>query len=265
MMFKREWKRNAKSLVIWTVVLSGLILLTLSIFPQFAEQQKEVTKLLQSLPPAMIKAFGMDQLSIGDLTGYYGVRVYAMTTLLGSVYAAMLAANIVAKEENDKTIEFLLAKPVTRSEVLTSKGLVVVVNIIIINTVSFLVSLVGFQIAKEYDVSLKAIYLLTVATIFLHVTFAAVAFLLSTMMRKTRNASSFALGLVFVTYFMSMMSSISEDLSFLKYFSPFKYVDAAPIIYELQLDVLYVSLMIAIISVSIVLAYIIYKKKDIVA
>ncbi|MCQ5365964.1 ABC transporter permease [Anoxybacillus salavatliensis] len=263
-MFKREWKRNAKSLMIWSIVLGGLVFLTLSIFPQFAEQQKEVTKLLQSLPPAMIKAFGMDQLSIGDLTGYYGVRVYMMTTLLGSVYAAMLAANIVAKEENDKTIEFLLAKPVTRGEILTNKWLVVVVNILILNVVSLLVSLIGFQMAKEYDVSLKAIYLLTLATVFLHFTFASIAFLLSTMMRKTRNASSFALGLVFVTYFMNMMSSISEDLSFLKYVSPFKYVDAAPIIYDLQIDPLYTSLMIAIIISSIVAAYAIYQKKDIV-
>lgn len=263
-MFKREWKRNAKSLMIWSAVLGGLVLLTLSIFPQFAEQQKEVTKLLQSLPPAMVKAFGMDQLSIGDLTGYYGVRVYTMTTLLGSVYAAILAANIVAKEENDKTIEFLLAKPITRREILTIKWLVVMVNILILNAVSLLVSFVGFQMAKGYDVSFKAIYLLTMATVFLHFTFAAVAFLLSTMMRKTRNASSFALGLVFVTYFMSMMSSISDDLSFLKYVSPFKYVDAAPIINELQIDPLYMVLMIVIISVSIVSAYVIYQKKDIV-
>ncbi len=263
-MFKREWKRNAKSLMIRSAVLGGLVLLTLSIFPQFAEQQKEVTKLLQSLPPAMVKAFGMDQLSIGDLTGYYGVRVYTITTLLGSVYAAILAANIVAKEENDKTIEFLLAKPVTRSEILTNKWLVVTVNILILNVVSLLVSFVGFQMAKGYDVSLKAVYLLTMATVFLHFTFAAVAFLLSTMMRKTRNASSFALGLVFVTYFMSMMSSISDDLSFLKYVSPFKYVDAAPIINELQIDPLYMVLMIVIISVSIVSAYAIYRKKDIV-
>ncbi|MCG6182062.1 ABC transporter permease [Anoxybacillus sp. LAT_38] len=263
-MFKREWQRNAKSLVIWSVVIGGLVLLTLSIFPQFAEQQKEVTKLLQSLPPAMIKAFGMDQLSIGDLTGYYGVRVYTMTTLLGSVYAAMLAANIVAKEENDKTIEFLLAKPVTRSEILTKKWLVVAVNILILNAVSLFVSFIGFQMAKEYDVSLKAVYLLTLATVLLHFTFASVAFLLSTIMRKTRNASSLALGLVFVTYFMNMMSSISDDLSFLKYVSPFKYVDAAPIINELQMDWLYTVLMIVIMSVSIIVAYVIYQKKDIV-
>ncbi|WP_461201206.1 ABC transporter permease [Anoxybacillus sp. TBDG-1] len=263
-MFKREWKRNAKSLVIWSAVLGSLVLLMLSIFPQFAEQQKEVTKLLESLPPAMIKAFGMDQLSIGDLTGYYGVRVYMMTTLLGSVYATMLAANIVAKEENDKTIEFLLAKPITRREILTNKWLVVTANILTLNVISLLVSLIGFHMAKGYDVLLKAVYLLTMAAVFLHFTFAAMAFLLSAVMRKTRNASSFALGLVFVTYFMSMMSSISDDLSFLKYASPFKYVDAAPIIHHLQLDALYVILMIGIISVSIVSAYIIYQKKDIV-
>lgn len=55
-----------------------------------------------------------------------------------------------------------------------------------------------------------------------------------------------------------------ETVEHLKYVSPFKYVDAAPIINELQIDPLYMVLMIVIISVSIVSAYVIYQKKDIV-
>ncbi|TXK86222.1 ABC transporter permease subunit, partial [Parageobacillus sp. SY1] len=106
--------RAVKSLIIWSIVLSGLILLTLSIYPQFAEQQKEMTKLLEAYPESIKKAFGMNELNMGDLMGFYGIEIYMISTLLGSIYSAILASNILAKEENEKTIEFLLSKPVTR-------------------------------------------------------------------------------------------------------------------------------------------------------
>ncbi|ANB60984.1 ABC transporter permease subunit [Anoxybacteroides amylolyticum] len=264
MIFMREWKRNIKSLLVWSTVLGGLVLLTLSVFPQFAEQQKEMTKLLESLPKSMVKAFGMDQLNIGNFMGYYGIRVYMMTTLLGSIYATILGANIVAKEESEKTIEFLLSKPLTRSRIITEKWLVVVVNILALNAAAVLSSLFGFHIAKGHEVSIKTFVLLTIATILLHVTFGAVAFLLSTMMRKTRNTLSISLGLVLVAYFLHIMSGISEDLEFLKYFTPFKYVDAAPIINNEQLEPLYVFIMAAVILFSVAMSYVVYKKKDIV-
>ncbi|GMB08111.1 ABC-2 type transport system permease protein [Thermolongibacillus altinsuensis] len=263
MIFKREFKRNIKSLIIWSIVLGSLILLTLSIFPQFAEQQKEMTKLLESLPESMIKAFGLDQLNIGDLMGYYGVRVYAMTTLLGSIYSAILASNILAKEENEKTIEFLLSKPITRSQIVTEKLFVVLVNIFILNGVSTIASIIGFQFTKDQEVPTDTFTLLIVAAILLHLTFAALAFMLSSIMKKTRNILSVSLGVVLVTYFMNILSGISEDIEFLKYFSPFKYVDPAPIINDNAIEPLYIFVMAAVILISIVMAYMVYRKKDI--
>ena len=135
MIFKREFSRNKKSLIIWSIILVGLILMTLSIYPQFAEQQESMEELLKAYPEPLKKAFGMDTLSLGSLIGFYAIQVYFMTTLLGSIYAVMLAANIVAKEENEKTIEFLLAKPISRSQILTEKLLAVFTNVVILNLV----------------------------------------------------------------------------------------------------------------------------------
>ncbi len=263
MIFKRELKRNLKSLIIWCIVLSGLILLTLSIFPQFAQQQKEMTKLLEAYPESIKKAFGMNELNMGDLMGFYGVEIYMMTTLLGSIYSAILASNILAKEENEKTIEFLLSKPITRSKIVTEKLLAVLVNILIFNGVSTIASIIGFQFAKDPDVPTDTFSLLIVATILLHLTFGAIAFMLSSIMKKTRNILSISLGIVLVAYFMNVLSGVSEDLEVLKYFSPFKYVDAASIINNNELDPLYIFIMAAVILISIFTAYMVYRKKDI--
>jgi ABC-2 type transport system permease protein len=263
MIFKRELRRSRKALIIWSFVFTGLILMLLSIYPQFAEQQDSMKELLDAYPESMIKAFGMDQLDFGTILGYYGMEIYMMTTLLGSIYAAMQASNILAKEENEKTIEFLLSKPVTRTQIVSQKLLAVIVNIVILNGVSTIVSLIGFQFADNPDVPVKTFTLLVIATFLLHLTFAAIAFMLSSMMKKTRNILAVSLSIVIVTYFLNVFAGISEKLEVLKYFSPFKYVDAANIINDNVIETIYVFIMAAIIVISIFVAFMIYKKKDI--
>lgn len=263
MIFQREFKRSRKSLIIWSLVLACLIIWLLSIFPSFADQQKSMEDIFNAYPESMKKMFGMDQLSLGTLMGFYGIEIQMMTTLLGSIYAAMLASNIVAKEENEKTIEFLLSKPVARSQIIAQKLFVVIVNIMILNGVSTIASLIGFQFSKDENFPGKTFALLVIATILLHLTFAAISFLFSSILKKTRNVLSVSLAVVIITYFLNVMSGLTEDMEALKYFSPFKYVDAASIINENMLEPIYITIMAAIILISISAAFMIYKKKDI--
>lgn len=262
MIFQRELRRSRKALIIWSLVMAGLIIWLLSMFPSFAEQQNTMNELFDAYPESMKKMFSMDQLSLGTLMGFYGIEVYMMTTLLGSIYAALLASNILAKEESEKTIEFLLSKPVSRNQIVAEKLFAVIVNIIIFNIVAIISSIVGFQFADE-KVQWDTFALLTIATLLLHLTFTALSFLFSAIMRKTRNILSISLAVVIVTYFINIMSGLSDDLDILKYFSPFKYVDAANIITNNVFELIYIVLMSAIILISVIAAFMIYKKKDI--
>lgn len=74
---------------------------------------------------------------------------------------------------------------------------------------------------------------------------------------------SVSLGIVLAAYFMNVMAGISEDLEVLKYFSPFKYVDAAQIINDNKLEPLYMFIMAAVIFISVITSYMVYRKKDI--
>ncbi|SFE22054.1 ABC-2 type transport system permease protein [Paenibacillus catalpae] len=263
MIFRREIVRNLKPLLIWSGIIGGLILLTLAVFPQMAKQQETVGAMIDSLPDAMKKAFGMDRLGMDSLIGYYGIRVYLMPTLVGSIYAAILAGNIVAKESAEKTIEFLLSKPVTRFQVIGQKLLAVIVNLIILNTIIVLAALAGFQFAETSDVSPGTFLLLTLATFFLHLTFASIAFLLSSALRRTRNITSTSLGIVLFSYFLNVISAMSEDLALIKHFSFFHYIDAADIITTNGIDSKYIIVMVSIVIICLATAFSYFKKRDI--
>jgi len=64
------------------------------------------------------------------------------------------------------------------------------------------------------------------------------------------------------TYFLSIISGLNENLTFLKYFTPFKYFNPATLLNESRIDVNYVLLSLGIIIVCISGGYITYARRD---
>ncbi len=65
---------------------------------------------------AMSRAFNLT-----TVTGFYGL-MFIYFGLMGAMAAAMWGNEIISKEERDKTVEFSLVLPVSRSRVITAKA-----------------------------------------------------------------------------------------------------------------------------------------------
>ena len=92
--------------------------------------------------------------------------------------------------------------------------------------------------------------------------FLAIGIFLGCAMKRYKLASSAAVSLLLGTYFLSIVSALNKNLDFLKYFSPFKYFDAAVLLHESRIDIAFVGLSLAIILVSMVGAYLTYARRD---
>ncbi len=258
----RELSINRKGLLIWSVILAGLGVLVLAFYPTIAKQAEEFQRLMVSMPKGLLAAFGLEKISMTDIMGYYATKQYTTLTLFGSIYAIILASAMLSKEESDKTIEFLLSKPVSRSEILTAKLLSIITLITVFNLIITIVMYISLQIVKTTDFSIKTFLLLSLAAFLLHLTFACLGFLASVIIHRNQTVLPFSLGLVLVTYFLSIATALSEKLEFLKYFSPFKYVDAVDIITKFRIEPEYLIIMAAINIAAIVLSYALYNRKD---
>jgi ABC-2 type transport system permease protein len=185
-----------------------------------------------------------------------------MVILFGSIYAVMLAGNMLSKEHNEKTIEFLLSRPITRSGIVTQKLLAIFTNLLIFNLAIAIANYIGFKMADaEFDI--RVFILLSVAPFLLHLVFASFAFLLSSQMKKSRNIVSISLGLVFIMYFLDILSSISDKLESLKYITPYEYVDPVEIVINKSISTTYLGIMAGVIFLCVLASYLIYQKRDI--
>jgi ABC-2 type transport system permease protein len=258
--FLRELKANLKSLLIWSVIIALLIMMAVAKYSAFAGDP-EMLKMLDSMPPALLDALSMRAFNLTTISGFYGV-MFIYFGLMAAIAAAMWGSDGISKEERDKTVEFSLVLPVTRSRVVTAKGLAALVNCIAFVLVTWVVSLVAVQSFKPDQAFYKFLALEMEAMFVVELIFLAIGLLLGCAMKQYKLSGSTAVAIILATYFMSIMAVMNEKLDFLKYFTPFKYFDARELFRTGRMDVTYLLLSAAIIVVSVIAAYWIYNRRD---
>lgn len=265
--FKFEFKRQFKSLMIWSIICSTLVILFMALFPSMKEMgmQDLVGEKLGSLPPAVLEAFNisgmMDFSNIKDFMSYcLQYLVIAM-----SVYGAILGVSALSKEEKEGTIEFLYSKPITRSKIVTSKILSSALIIFILIVIVGIVTMVMGTIVKPEDLETMDL-LMDIKTLYLGAaliayTFMALGFLISVLINPRSNVTAVALGTFFASFFMGVIGKMKDGLEWLIYLSPTDYFIPAKILND-GFEIKYIAIALVIIIVSIAGTYVIYNKKD---
>ena len=256
----RELRANFKSLIIWSVIVLLFVTVGFSKFSAY-EGNPELLAILDSMPPAVIEAFNFNAFNLTTITGFFGV-MFGYFSLILSISAAMWGSDIITKEERDKTVEFALTLPVTRSKLVTGKIIAAVINsiaLLLVTLAAILVNATAYQTDGQfYDfVSLSMVALFILQMIFL-----AVGILLGCAMTHYKRASSLAVSILLGAYFLSIIAGLNENLDFLKYLSPFKYFNPGVLLHESRLDINFILLSAGIIVVSLVAAYMTYAKRD---
>lgn len=258
--FFRELKANFKSLVIWSVVVALLVVIGTAKFSAYYNNP-DMLAILDAMPPALLDAFNMQAFNLTTLVGFYGV-MFTYYALLLSIAAAMWGSDIISKEERDKTVEFSLTLPVTRSRVVTAKALAALVNCVLLLLVTWGVSIAAAQAYNPDSAFMDFLTLQMQALFMLQLIFLAIGLLLGCALNQYKRAGSLAVAVLLATYFFSIISGMHEKLDFLKYFSPFKYFDAGELYRAGQLNGQYVLLSAVIIVVAMAGAYFTYNRRD---
>ena len=258
-----EYKRQLKSFIIWTSIILGLSIMMLSMFPAFKDSLGDLESLLDTMPAGFLEVFGLGAGGL-DMTspyGWYGMEGYLFVILLGGSYAGIIGSTILSKEEDDQTIEFLLSKPISRNQVLAGKSLVVLVNLLLMNILLFITLVIVFSMIG--DLKIDIISLFALGSLILQLVFASVSFAISVFMTKSRKVMSASLGLVVGLFFLDIIATVTDQLNFLKYFTPYEYVNAVSIVNEKSIDIIYLLISIGIIAISGFISWYVYNRKDI--
>lgn len=258
--FRRELRAYRKSVLVW---LAGVVLLLVASMAKFATLTAvggDAKRLIDQFPPAIRSLFGMNGLDITTVEGYFGV-LFLYVAVLVSIHAGLLGVDVIAKEEQEKTAEFLYVKPRSRVRILTAKLLAAITMIVIVNGVILTVSCaLAAQYVPLNDVW-RELILFNIAYFVLQLLFLAVGMAMAAS-ALARRAGRLLAGIVLGAYFMYVAASIQPSLTGVGALSPFVSLDARSIITEGALNRWWVAGYCLFAVGCIGLAYHSYRQRD---
>ena len=86
--YVHELKTISRSIITWSIAIFAVMLLYMSVFSSFAEDAQMVNDMMAEFPPELLAAFGMDDLDLTKVLGFFTIVVVFVQVLV-----AIQAAN----------------------------------------------------------------------------------------------------------------------------------------------------------------------------
>jgi len=220
--------------------------------------------MISLMPKGALEFKGISNISdLTSLLGFYTVNNVIYMMVLGSIFSIVLGSNILLKEEYQKTADYLLARPVTRSEVFLTKLALTLLLVTVLNLVTSFAGFAGMHLVTKDPFSVRSFLSLSIFTLLLNILFGSAGLFLSTLVKRARPITTLCIGLVIVEYFIFTLSKITESVSKIGYASPFKFVRTDVTATGYGIDFPHLAYFVGLSIVLLALAYRNYLKKDI--
>lgn len=259
--FLRELRAHRKSIIIWSIAILFMVLSGMAKYSAYAESGQSMNELLSQIPKSIKAVLGMGDFDLTTVSGFYGM-FYLYILLMATIHASMLGANIISKEERDKTTEFLMVKPVSRVKIITAKLMAALFNIIVFNIVTLVFSIAIVGKYSNGEAITGEIFMLMVGMFILQLVFLSIGTGIAAASKHPKSAASVATAVLLVSFILSSVISMNSKLEGLKYITPFKYFEAEKLLNGGGFQPVFVILSFVIITAMVYVTYVFYRKRD---
>lgn len=126
----RALREERGALIGWTIGVVAFCLVMLSIFPSI-HGNANFAQLLNSYPESLRKMFQLENYTTGP--GYLRAEVFSFVApLLLTLFAVLWGSDLTAGEEERRTIDLLLANPISRRRFVLEKWLALILGTLIL-------------------------------------------------------------------------------------------------------------------------------------
>lgn len=260
--YLHELKSRWKSILIWSIAVAAMLFLFMSLFQGFAADTALVTRLMKSFPPELLTAFGMNDMDWSTILGFLGL-IFVFIQVCLAVQAANYGFGLVSVEETEWTADFLLSRPVSRPQIMTSKLLAALTALAITDAVTWACTFITISIFGQGLVySMKPVLLVLTGTIIFQLFFLSLGMLISLLVKRIRSVTPYTMALVFGLYILNAFGNMIGEAS-LEVLSPFKHFAPNYIINHSAWDLPMVLISVAVILISLPGSYLLYTRRNI--
>jgi ABC-2 type transport system permease protein len=221
-----ELKRRRTTILWWTIGSVLLVAVILMVFPSIRDQAAQLDQVINKLPESVrgLKAGGNASVSLDDPVSFLNSQVfYATLPILWIILAITRGAGVLGREEQNHTLELLLARPLSRTRLLAAKALSLMTEFAIVAGATLLV-IIALAPVFELHVGTGELALATLYTAAFSLSFGYIAFVLQAANRFSKRAAvTFAVLFSFGGYVLASLSAMASWLEWPVKFMPYHY------------------------------------------
>ena len=217
-----------RSLFWWVLGTFGYLFAIGALYPFIAEMQEELETLIEAYPEGILAMMGASSESnMFDPEGFLQVEATGwVVPLVFAFFGAAMGARAVAGEEDDGTIDLLLATPLTRSRLVLEKMGALVLALGVLG-LSVFASILVDSLLFDMDIPVGNVAALSLLAVLLGAFFGSLAMALSAGTGRRGLSLGVVSLLTAATYLVNSLAEISEALQSLQPFTPFYYYESS--------------------------------------
>ncbi len=221
-----ELRRRRTAITWWAIGSVAMTILILALFPSIRDQAAEMNKVLNQLPQELrgLKTGGAGSVDVGNPIDFLNSQVfYATLPLIWIILAITRGAGLLGREESSKTLELLLARPISRTRLLLAKLIGFGVEFVAV-TGTTLLAIIAVAPLIDMHVGAARLAAATAYTALFCLSFGLIAFAMqaaSSVTRRAATATAVVIG--FGGYLFASLSSMTDWLKWPVKFLPYHY------------------------------------------
>lgn len=260
-LFWQYFRQQLTGFVIW-VASSGLLVLAL-IKSASNVVQMGVDEMIAKLPVAFQQMVGVTT-GLSPVDAYVSMEMGQWMALLLCLYGVLLALGIVTREVDRRTIDFLLAMPVDRRQVIVARSAVLLFNTAMMAAVMWLVMYVDLT-RQGLEASFGAYAVLVLNGWLLAAAMAATTLLTSIWIDDYSQGVKIWMSVAGGGYVLEYILRAAGLSRWARVWSPYSFVDAPAVVRDAGMPWADAAILIALIVIGFGLSIPLFQRKQIAA
>jgi ABC-2 type transport system permease protein len=216
-LLKQTTKSNRVLFLIFTIVPSIFLSLTLMIYTtQTADAMKAILS-SNALPPAMMQLMG-SQLNNLTLNGMLATQFFQMLAILfPMIYVIIVGNKLIADRIDRGDMAYILSTPTKRNKVTLTQALYLFGSLVVMFAVFAIAGLIAAAIFQPGDLVVKSFLLLDLGAFLLAFAISGITFAASCIFNLSKNSLAVGAGLPLTFFVSNLLAKLGTNLQGFKY------------------------------------------------
>lgn len=217
-------KRSFSIILGWGIPLMLLGIITIPFYDLVAENEKQLRPVLDTLKPLLKSFVGGDEAAqVFTPEGFIALRYFAFLPVVMGIFGSVYGSGLLAADEERGILDFLMAHPISRSQIFWGRLLSFLLSLILIIWFGWFGLWLGVLKAESMNFSPVKLWLPYLSVFAVTWLFACLSLALSMVMPSRSAAAMFSGIIVLAGYIITNLSKAIKGLESWALFSPITY------------------------------------------